>query len=275
MLFVNNSLRKNCMRKLIFAFIAVILITSSAFGNATDDLFTAIKDGSITVKQFNTLRKRGANLRAKDENNLTALMWAVALKHDPKLIRAMIQAGADVNAKGEDGNTPLMNAAFGRAVWYYGLYGSDSNVLKITPDVASVLIEAGAKVNARNDNGLTPLHHAVNASSGVVKVLLRAGADVNARDSEGYSPLMYAVTESDIETVRALLDAGANPNLQEKKYGLTALMRASFTTEGRPDIAGLLVRYGANIYLEDYDGKNVLEYDLTDEVRAAIVNSVR
>ena len=263
------------MKKLIFAFIVVILTVSCAFADATDDLFEAIHDRSITIKKFNALRKRGANLRAKDEHNLTALMWAIALKHDTGLIRAMIQAGADVNAKGEDGNTPLMNAAFGRAVWYYGLYGSDSNILKITPEIANVLIKAGAKVNARNNNGLTPLHHAVHASSGVVKVLLRAGADVNARDSDGYSPLMYAVTESDIETVRALLDAGANPNFQEKKYGLTALMRASFTTEGRPDIAGLLVRYGADIYLEDYDGKNVLEYDLTDQVRAAIVNSVR
>ncbi|MBQ7593680.1 MAG: ankyrin repeat domain-containing protein [Synergistaceae bacterium] len=275
MSFINNSIRKSYVNKLFWAFIAVFFIVSSAFGSSTDDLFNAIKDGSITVRQFNTLRKHGASLRAKDEHNLTALMWAVALKHDPKLIRAMIQAGADVNAKGEDGNTPLMNAAFGRAVWYYGLYGSDSDVLKITPEVARVLIDAGAKVNARNNNGLTPLHHAVHASAGVVNVLLWAGADVNARDNEGYSPLMYAVTESDIDTIRALLDAGANPNLQENKYGLTALMRASFTSEGKPEIAGLLVRYGADIYLEDWDGKNVLEHDLTDPVRAAIVNSVR
>ena len=264
------------MKRFLFAFILIILTASIAFADATEDLFNAVKNGNITVKQINSLKKRGANFRAFDENNLTALMWAVARQRDTKIISAMIKAGSDVNAHGDDGNTPLMNAAFLRAVRLYGYYGSSSVKVQMKPDVARVLIKAGAKVNARNDHGATPLHSAIHAANpGVIKILLNAGADVNARDNGGYTALMYAASENNLDTVRALLDAGANPNVQEKKYGLTALMRASFTDDGNPEMAGLLVRYGADIYLEDWSGKNVLEYDLLDEVRAAIVNSVR
>ena len=45
-----------------------------------------------------------------------------------------------------------------------------------------------------------------------VKMLIEAGAGINERSHAGFTPLMFAVRAGHIETVRALLDEGADPN---------------------------------------------------------------
>jgi hypothetical protein len=65
---------------------------------------------------------------ARDETNATALLRAVQMGCDPEVIRAMIKAGADVNARAKGGGTPLMLAkALNRA------------------EIAEILRAAGAK----------------------------------------------------------------------------------------------------------------------------------
>ena len=83
---------------------------------------------------------------------------------NPDVVKALISAGAKVNAKvGKYGQTPLHLAA-----------GKNSN-----PDVVKALISAGAKVNAKNKYGETPLHLAAfNKNPDVVKALVNAGAEV-------------------------------------------------------------------------------------------------
>ena len=63
-----------------------------------------------------------------------------------ELARILIEAGADPNAKDNDGETPLHQAVeFENA------------------EAAKLLIEAGADPNAKNNNGETPLHKATEA----------------------------------------------------------------------------------------------------------------
>ena len=59
----------------------------------------------------------------------------------PEEIQAIIEAGADLNARGDHGQTPLMEAAKRTA----------------KPEVISILLEAGADVNARRPDGKTAL----------------------------------------------------------------------------------------------------------------------
>ena len=89
----------------------------------------------------------------------------------PADINAAIKAGADVNARDEDGWTALMVAAW-----------KNSN-----PEVITALLKAGADVHARTESGRTALIIAAenNTNPGVITALVKAGADINARDEDG------------------------------------------------------------------------------------------
>ena len=111
----------------------------------------------------------------------TGGLLEIAGNAGPEEVRQLIQGGADVNAKNEDGLTPLMLAA---------QYNSNPKALR-------ALIGAGADVNAKNKDGVTPLMFAaIMNTPEVLKVLLEAGADVNAKNKDGWTPLM-AATEKD------------------------------------------------------------------------------
>jgi ankyrin repeat protein len=90
-----------------------------------------------------------------------------------KAVKQHLASGADLNAKAEDGWTPLHLAAFERQ-----------------NKIAELLIASGADVNAKDDDGMTPLHFATSGE--IVELLIDANADVNAKDEEGETPLDWA-----------------------------------------------------------------------------------
>ena len=69
----------------------------------------------------------------------------------------------------------------------------------------------------RTKVGSTPLHlAAANAEPGALKALIDAGADPNVRDHDGMTPLHVAAYSQNARHALLLLEAGANP------YALTA-----------------------------------------------------
>ena len=88
------------------------------------------------------------------------------------------QEKADVNARDDDGMTPL----------HYAAKYSQSNA------VIRKLVAAGADVNARDDDGMTPLHYAARLCKPdqFIKALLDAGADINAKNKDDWTPLQEA-----------------------------------------------------------------------------------
>src|SRR5687768_14524327 len=82
----------------------------------------------------------GLNVDAIEaEHGNTPLMIA-AYNNKPNVVRFLIAAGADVNARCHEMNTPLMKAAWGGSV-----------------ESLEQLIEASADVNARETEGMTAL----------------------------------------------------------------------------------------------------------------------
>lgn len=77
-------------------------------------------------------------------------------------------------------------------------------------------LAAGDNVASADAQGFTALHFAAQQSQvDAIAALLAAGAPVDARDRHGNTPLWRAVFDSRgrLEAVRALLEAGADPDL--------------------------------------------------------------
>ena len=123
------------MKKVAFTVFLILLSCQLALFSA--DIFTVA--GSGTVAQVLQAIKAGADLNARAENGKTPLMYAANYNTNPDVLSVLIKAGADVNLRDGEGSTPLMYAA-----------GFNTN-----DEVLERLIEAGADISAEDDYGLT------------------------------------------------------------------------------------------------------------------------
>jgi ankyrin repeat protein len=147
---------------------------------------------------------------------------------DRASIRALLAAGANVNAAEPDGATALHWAAYEDDV-----------------ETARLLIRGGADVKAANRYGMTPLSLAcTNGNGPMVELLLEAGADPNTTLPGGETALMTAARTGSLAAVKALLARGADPHRKEPKFGQTALMWAA--AEGHAGTVRALIAAGAD-----------------------------
>src|SRR6185369_17115793 len=144
-------------------------------------------------------------------------------------VRALVQQGADVNARGVDGTSPLHHAV-------------SSDHL----DVADLLLKAGAAVSAADRYGVTPLSlAALNGNASMIRRLLDAGADPNAADPTGETALMTAAKTGIPGAMRVLIDAGARVDARDTQFQQTALMLA--VRENHPAAVTFLLERGAAV----------------------------
>ena len=146
---------------------------------------------------------------------------------DLEQVRALIDAGADLDAQGDNGETPLITAII------------EGHVL-----VASLLIDRGAGIQARNKGGFTPLHAAAYANAiEIAEKLLSRGADVKDQmNKAGVTPLSVASEEGHPGLVKVLIGHGADLEAGERN-GYTPLTRALW--RGQNEVVALLQRSGA------------------------------
>lgn len=146
---------------------------------------------------------------------------------DSEKVLALVDAGADLDAQGDNGETPLTTALVG------GHFA-----------VATLLIERGARADGRNRGGFTPLHAAAYAgAAAVAEQLLDRGADVNDQMNKArVSALSIASEEGHAEVAKVLIDRGANIEAAEQN-GYTPLTRAIWRRQ--EEIIALLQGSGA------------------------------
>jgi len=229
------------MKKLPVLFFLSLFAVSHAIADAADNtasnetLVQASKDGHAAAAKL--LIDQGADVNAKDENGKPALMWASFNGH-ADVANLLIQKGADVNAKNKAGYTSLIEAS-----------------LKGYADVAKLLIDKGADINARSDDGQTALKWAsFNGLVDVVRQLIEKGADINAKD-DSLTALMWASAQGHADVAKLLIEKGADVNAKGDD-GRTALMWAS--DGGHEDLARLLIDKGAALDAKEINGLTAL-----------------
>lgn len=118
------------------------------------------------------------------------MVWAAQGGH-VKLLKRLLDAGADVNTKSPNGDTALHRGALQGGI-----------------EVVQLLLNRGARPNAANDIGETPLHMAIKGDGrvDVVRILLEAKADPNTRNKELVSPVRLAAIRGNIPVYELLLE---------------------------------------------------------------------
>ena len=118
------------------------------------------------------------------------LLHVAAGKGELRIVKALLKAGADADARSTGGHTPLYDAAnqSGTADVVRALVSAGANVIgsgalhmaarRGNVEVAEALLEAGAEINARDGKGDTPLQRAINCRKPKVAVLLAARGGV-------------------------------------------------------------------------------------------------
>jgi ankyrin repeat protein len=180
------------------------------------------------------------------------LQGALSLAKPPEVVKMLLDAGADVNAKHKESGCGMVALAIDN-----GKKGEELTA------VVKMLVEKGADVNcARPSDGFTALHLAARKGmKDVMEVLLTAkGVDVNQRSKDlaeadldnAWPPLFFAVSRGsegdpdDLKVAEMLLAKGADVKAATKE-NITALYLVANSPADHKDIAELLLNKGAEI----------------------------
>ena len=125
-------------------------------------------------------------------------------------------------------------------------------------DRVEEFLARGASPDMRDVAGETLLSTAAEkGNTGVIKVLLQHGANPNVTSIHpGHpTPLQQAVMNFDVESIKALLDRGANINTPDD-FGRTPFLLAVSATDS--DTVKLLIDHGADVRDRTRDGSSAL-----------------
>lgn len=202
-------------------------------GKKDSPLTTAFRLGKDVAAML--INKDTVNIR--DDTGMTPLMMAVQGQDSIDVVKAILEAGADVAARSNAGDTALHLA-----------------VRRSRRDMGELLLAAQADVFAANMAGELPLTAALGAADGsgdwilspstiaardrsgdgvlhyvsrmglarTIPAILAGGADIDARNGAGETPLHTAVKADAADAVKALLALKANSGIRDG-LGNTAL----------------------------------------------------
>ena len=197
-----------------------------AAGDGHDECVTMLINAGASVNRANNLRK-------------TSLGYTSLLDHG-ECVKLLLQAGADVNMVSDEyGNTSLIQAARN---------GSDRCV--------EILINAGADVNIMNNLNKTGIVYVRGNHYHPLELLAKAGADVNIQcDKQGNVGVIYATMKSEVQLLKALLEAEADVNAVNNE-GQSALIMA--VKDDLREIRKILLEAGTDVNAGTFEGNTAL-----------------
>lgn len=199
-------------------------------------LVYAISHGEYEIVDF--LIKKGSNVEKKSDFNGHRAIHIAAKHGQAKLIKLLIDTGADINAVDNKGFTALYQAVRMRHA-----------------DVVKVLLDSGADTEIgptknKVDIETTPIFAAVDSGDSenekdIVKMLVKAGANLNHKNNIGITPLLSSLIYGHGEGIPLLLiELGAEVNCH--LYGSLYAMHIA-ACYGKTDVMIQLVLKGLDL----------------------------
>lgn len=240
--------------------------------NGSTILHVAAERGDVDAVKF--IINNGINVGSSNNDGLTALHLA-AINNHRDVMSVLLANGADVNARASDGSTLLHLAVANNMLGSVEFILQSADVLMspknndlFTPlilaerlgrlEIASVLREKIGNIS------VSTLYAAVKANNlAEVKSLVLKGADVNGLmrldiPNVWVAPLHGAACNgyTTIDTVKFLVEHGAEVNIKQSPSNITPLYDAAFC--GNLNIAKYLVENGAEVNVICNNGKTPL-----------------
>jgi ankyrin repeat protein len=238
LLYAASESRANCIAALISAAADV----NHAARDGTTAMHLAAENDCVVVVQ--QLLEAGARVDPEDPKSTESPLYKACSNGALKAAKALIAAGASVNAKGHWGNRPL----------HACIKADDPTTIPLM----RLLVDAGADINAHGFAGATPLHVAANSESATAtKFLLSVGADPNCTTKRAESASAVSTTPADS---RAGLPPGKRPIHSFMVHGANCV-----------GVLQLLLEKGADPNAPDEDGKTPMqladEMELDEEIK--------
>lgn len=151
--------------------------------------------------------------------------------------------------------------------FYSGQVGVSSWLWVLAPYLLYLL--ARSRPVARQPRDCTPLGLAAfKGDTARINALLGKGADINQQDRVGRTALHLAALHERVDVVRMLLDAGAEVDVTDQRFGYRPLHFSA--RKGNAGVSELLVRHGADLDAQSLRGKTALHLAVINQHPAVV-----
>jgi ankyrin repeat protein len=191
----------------------VELASKSGF---TPLMFTAQQDDPASAS---ILLKAGAKANdVQPKSGLTPLIIASAMAH-AKTVDLLLDGGADPNARDSNGYAPLHKAVRDSD------YGIDMDTREAVLSIVKSLLKHGADPNLQIKQDKEKIAAEIKAGANAFYGK-RATVTVTEIVLQGATPILLAAETNNLDVIKVLVDAEADPNIPTEQ-GTTALMMAA------------------------------------------------